>query len=94
MPAIVKATPNVYLDTSQTVDHPEAVFVKSTAEVGRKRVLFRSDAPAISPEVNLKKLERAWELYHLAPDVAETILRGNVERFLEGMPIVRVRLGG
>jgi predicted TIM-barrel fold metal-dependent hydrolase len=92
VPAIVKDAPNLYLDTSQTADHPEAVFVKSTAEVGPERVLFGSDAPVISPEANLRKLEVAVELFGLTPAVARAILRENAVRLLSGVPNVRVSL--
>jgi predicted TIM-barrel fold metal-dependent hydrolase len=47
--AAVEAAPNVFLDTSQTVDHPKAIFVVSTARLGPGRVLFGSDAPVVSP---------------------------------------------
>jgi predicted TIM-barrel fold metal-dependent hydrolase len=89
-PAIVQDAPNVYLDTSQTADRPEAIFVSSTARLGASRVLFGSDAPVISPEVNLKKLAVAVEDFHLAPDAAEAILRGSAERLLAGVPNVTV----
>jgi len=92
VPSIVEHVPNVYLDTSQTADHPEAIFVSSTARLGASRVLFGSDAPVISPEVNLKKLEVAVEVFHLARDVAEAIIRTNAIRLLSGVPNVRVPL--
>jgi len=92
IPSIVEDAPNVYLDTSQTADHPEAIFVSSTAKLGASRVLFGSDAPVISPEVNLKKLEVAVEYFHLAPDIAEAIVRKNAMRLLSGVPNVRVPL--
>ncbi len=93
VPSIVEAAPNVFLDTSRTVDHPEAIFVTSTARLGPSRVLFGSDALVISPEVNLKKLEVAVEQFHLTREVARAILHENAERFLAGVPNVRVRLG-
>ncbi len=66
-PAIAMDVPNLYLDTSQTADNPEAAFDASTRQVGVGRVLFGSDAPVISSEVNLKKLEVAIELFGLVP---------------------------
>jgi hypothetical protein len=90
IPSIVEHTPNVFLDTSQTVDHPEAIFVSSTEKLGPGRVLFGSDAPIISPEVNLKKLEVAMDYYHLAPNVAQAIVRDNALRVLSGVPNARV----
>ena len=92
IPSIVQDAPNVHLDTSQTADKPEAIFVSSTDRLGANRVLFGSDAPGLSPEVNLKKLEVAVEYFHLAPDVAEAILQRNAVRLLSGVPNVRVPL--
>ncbi len=91
-PSIVQDSPNVHLDTSQTADQPEAIFVSSTAKLGPDRILFGSDAPVLSPEVNLKKLEVAVDYFHLTRNVAEAILRGNAVRLLSGVPNVRVPL--
>ena len=90
VPAIVDRAPNVYLDTSQTVDHPEAVYVTPTRKLGIHRVLFGSDAPVISPEVNLKKLEVAVELFGLSREVAQAIVWDNAQQLLAGVPNVRV----
>lgn len=86
VPRIVQSAANVFLDSSQTVDHPEAVFVTSTARLGAARVLFGSDAPVISPEVNLKKLEVAVELFGLAPETAQAIVWDNAVAVLKGVP--------
>jgi predicted TIM-barrel fold metal-dependent hydrolase len=80
----------VYLDTSQTVDHPEAVYVAPTKKLGIHRVLFGSDAPVISPEVNIKKLEVAVELFGLAPEAARAIVWENAVTMLKGVPHVSV----
>lgn len=88
VPRIVKPALNLFLDSSQTVDHPEAVFVTSTARLGAGRVLFGSDAPVISPEVNLKKLEVAVELFGLAPETAQAIVWDNAVAMLKGVPNV------
>ncbi len=90
VPRIVKPAGNVYLESSQTVDHPEAVYVNSTKQLGADRVLFGSDAPVISPEVNLRKLEVAEELFGLDPQVGQAIRWDNAIRFLAGAPNVRV----
>jgi predicted TIM-barrel fold metal-dependent hydrolase len=90
VPAIVERAPNVYLDTSQTVDHPEAVYVAPTKKLGIHRVLFGSDAPVISPEVNIKKLEVAVELFRLAPEAARAIVWENAVTMLKGVPHVSV----
>ncbi len=89
VPRVVKPATNVYLDSSQTVDHPEAVYVNSTKQLGTERVLFGSDAPMISPEVNLRKLEVAEELFGLDPRVGQAIRWDNAIRFLAGVPNVR-----
>ncbi len=90
VPSIVKNTPNVYLDSSQTPDNPEAIFVSSTKELGPGRVLFGSDGPVFSPEVNIKKLEVAVDLYQLPATVARAILWDNALQFLSGVPNVKV----
>ncbi len=90
VPRIVKSAANVYLESSQTVDHPEAVYVNSTKQLGPERVLFGSDAPVISPEVNLRKLEVAEEQFGLDPKVGQAIRWDNAVRFLTGVPNVRV----
>ncbi len=90
VPRIVKPAPNVYLESSQTVDHPEAVYVSSTKQLGPERVLFGSDAPVISPEVNLRKLEVAEELFGLDPKISAAIRWENAVRFLNNVPNVRM----
>jgi uncharacterized protein len=89
VPSIVKDTPNVYLDSSQTTDNPEAIFVSSTKQLGPDRVLFGSDGPVFSPEVNIKKLEVAVELFQLPATTARAILWDNAIRFLSGVPNVK-----
>lgn len=87
---VVRDLPNVFLDTSQTPDNPEAVFVASTKTVGPDRVVFGSDAPVISPEVNLAKLRVAMECFGLEEAVARAIVRGNPQRLLDGAPNVQL----
>jgi hypothetical protein len=89
-PQIVKPVPNVFLESSQTVDDPESVYVHSTKLLGPDRVLFGSDAPGISPEVNLRKLEVAEELFGLDPSVGQAIRWDNAVQFLKGAPNVRI----
>jgi predicted TIM-barrel fold metal-dependent hydrolase len=43
-------------------------------------MLFGSDAPTLSPEVELKKVEVAEELYGLTKDEKRKILGGNAAR--------------
>jgi hypothetical protein len=45
-----------------------------------------------SPEVNLRKLEVAVDMFALLPEVAAAILRGHAERLLAGAPNVTVPL--
>jgi hypothetical protein len=87
-PGVVRDLPNVYLDTSQTPDNPEAVFVGPSRTVG-DRVLFGSDGPMISPEVNLAKLRVAMERFGLEDSAARAIVRENAARLLAGAPNVR-----
>jgi hypothetical protein len=87
---VVRDLPKVFLDTSQTPDNPEAVYVASTKTVGPNRVVFGSDAPVISPEVNLAKLRIAMECFGLEESVARAIVRGNAQRLLDGAPNVRL----
>ena len=70
------------------MDHPEAVFVASTARLGAGRVLFGSDSPVISPEVNLKKLDVAVELFGLALETVQAIVWDNAVAMLKGVPNV------
>jgi uncharacterized protein len=87
---VVRDLPNVFLDTSQTPDNPEAVYVASTRTIGTGRVVFGSDAPVISPEVNLAKLRVAMDYFGLEKSVARAIVRGNALRLLTGAPNARL----
>jgi predicted TIM-barrel fold metal-dependent hydrolase len=86
---VVRDLANVFLDTSQTPDNPEAVYVASTRTVPG-RVVFGSDAPVISPEVNLAKLRVAMDYFGLEESMARAIVRGNAQRLLAGAPNVRL----
>jgi predicted TIM-barrel fold metal-dependent hydrolase len=86
VPEIVRNTPNVYLDTSQTPDNPDLVFVAPTKKLGAGRLLFGSDSHMISPEVNLRKLEVAMEHYGLSEAGARAILHDNAVKLLSGAP--------
>jgi len=90
IPALVAGTPNVYLDTSQTVDCPEAIFVQPARVLGIGRVLFGSDAPVMSPEVNLRKLEVAVEEFGLPVTDAQAIAWESAAALLKGAPNVRM----
>jgi predicted TIM-barrel fold metal-dependent hydrolase len=90
VPEIVQKTPNVYLDTSQTPDNPELVFVAPMKKLGDGRLLFGSDGHMLSPEVNLRKLEVAMELYGLSEAEARAILRDNAVKLLSGVPNARM----
>jgi predicted TIM-barrel fold metal-dependent hydrolase len=89
VPSIVRETGNLYLDTSQTPDNPKAIYISPVEEVGIRRLVFGSDAPLISPEVNLKKLEVAMDLYHLRIEDARAILRDNACSLLARVPNVQ-----
>ena len=79
VPTCVKDTPNIYLDTSDTPNLPEFVF-KTPMSVIPDRMLFGTDAPTLSPEVEIKKLEVAEELYGLTKEEKRKILGGNAAR--------------
>jgi len=82
VPDIVKHTENVFLDTSCTPDIPESIYVLPVRKIGAERLLFGSDSPTVSPEVNLKKLEVAEELYGLRKEEKRKILGENAQRIL------------
>lgn len=91
VPEIVRNTPNVYLDTSQTPDNPELVFVAPAKKLGQGRLLFGSDSHMISPEVNLRKLEVAMELYGLSEVEARAIVHDNAVKLLSDVPNIRTQ---
>lgn len=79
IPEYVKEASNVYLDTSDTPNLPEFVY-KTPMNVIPDRMLFGTDAPTLSPEVELKKLEIAEELYGLTKSEKRKILGENAAR--------------
>lgn len=79
VPGWVQEAANVYLDTSDTPNLPQFVF-KTPMSVIPDRMLFGTDAPTLSPEVELKKLEIAEELYGLTKDEKRKILGLNAAR--------------
>jgi uncharacterized protein len=79
IPDYVKDAPNVYLDTSDTPNLPQFVY-KTPMAVIPDRMLFGSDAPTLSPEVELKKVEVAEELYGLTKAEKRKILGENAAR--------------
>jgi predicted TIM-barrel fold metal-dependent hydrolase len=81
IPDYVADTPNIYLDTSDTPNLPEFVY-KTPMNVIPDRMLFGTDAPTLSPEVEIKKLLVAEELYGLTKDEKRRILGGNAARLL------------
>jgi predicted TIM-barrel fold metal-dependent hydrolase len=82
-PEIVKDTPNVMLDTSQTPDFPRDVFVLPVQVVGAERVLFGSDGPECDAALNLMKLDIAIEQYGLDRSEAAKVLGGNAYRVFD-----------
>ncbi len=79
VPEWVKEAPNVYLDTSCTPNLPQFVF-KTPMSVIPDRMVFGTDAPTLSPEVEIKKLEIAEELYDLTKEEKSKILGRNAAR--------------
>jgi predicted TIM-barrel fold metal-dependent hydrolase len=82
IPDYVKDQPNIYLDTSDTPNLPEFVY-KTPMALIPDRMLFGSDAPTLSPEVELKKVEVAEELYGLTREEKRKILGENAARLYE-----------
>ncbi len=73
VPEWVKDQPNCYLDTSASPNLPLYVY-KTPHEVIPTRLLFGTDAPTLSPEVELKKVEVAEELFGLTKDEKRRVL--------------------
>lgn len=83
VPDMVKDAPNVVLECSATPDMPHVVFNNACSTIGAERVAFGSDTPGLSPEVNLKKLEVAEELFGLSKEDKRKILGENAVRILK-----------
>jgi predicted TIM-barrel fold metal-dependent hydrolase len=82
VPDYVKDQPNIYLDTSDTPNLPQFVF-KTPMDLMPDRMLFGSDAPTLSPEVEIKKLEVAEDLYGLTKEEKRKILGENATRLFQ-----------
>jgi uncharacterized protein len=82
IPDYVKDAENVYLDTSDTPGLPEFVF-KKPMQTLPDRILFGSDAPTLSPEVELTKLQVAEEYYGLTKDEKKKILGANAAKLYQ-----------
>ena len=76
VPEWVKDEPNCYLDTSASPNLPKYVY-KTPMDVIPDRMLFGTDAPTLSPEVELKKVEIAEEMYGLTKDEKRKVLGTN-----------------
>ena len=83
VPEVVKDAPNIVLDCSATPDMPYYVFNLPCKIIGAERVVFASDSPDLSPEVNLTKLQVAEELYGLSKADKKKILGENAARILK-----------
>lgn len=79
VPDYVKDTPNVFLNTSDTPNLPEIVY-KTPMAIIPERLLFGSNGPNFCPEVELKKLFVAEELYGLTKEEKRKVLGGNGAR--------------
>ena len=82
VPQLVKDHSNVYLDSSCTPNLPEFIFARP-AKVMPNRLLFGSDGPTLSVEVELKKLEVAEELYGLTKEEKGKILGENAMKLFK-----------
>jgi predicted TIM-barrel fold metal-dependent hydrolase len=79
-PEVVAGTDNIMLDTSQTPDFPQAVYVGPVRRLGPSRLMFGSDGPDCDPSVNLRKLEIAIDEHGLAIEDAVSVLSTNARR--------------
>lgn len=80
LPDIARPHRNLFLEVSQTPDSPQAVFVNPARRLGADRVLFGSDLPLLSLEVNLAKLATAERLHGLTKDEKRQMLGANAAR--------------
>jgi predicted TIM-barrel fold metal-dependent hydrolase len=78
--SVVRSSPNVMVDTSQTPDFPREVYVNPVRELGADRVLFGSDGPECDVSLNLRKLEIAVAECGLREDEAKQVLSANAVR--------------
>ncbi len=82
VPDYVKDTPNIYLDTSASPNLPQFVF-KTPMAIIPDRMMFGSDAPTLSPEVEIRKLEVAEELYGVTKEEKRKVLAENAARLFK-----------
>jgi len=83
VPGIVHDYPNVILDTSQTPDFPNEIYVRSSSILGAERIIFGSDGPECDQSVNLKKVEVAHTDFGLTREDAVKILGENAHRIFK-----------
>ena len=83
IPNDLKDAKNIVLECSGTPDMPYFVFNVACKTIGAERIVFASDTPDLSPEVNLKKLQVAEELYGLSKADKKKILGENAVRILK-----------
>lgn len=76
VPDWVRDQPNCYLDTSASPNLPKYVY-KTPMEVIPDRMLLGTDAPTLSTEVELKKVEVAEELYGVTKEEKRKFLGAN-----------------
>ena len=79
IPNLVKDIKNLYVDTSDTPNMPEAIYADSV-KVIPDNVLFGSDTPTLSPEVELYKVEVAQKFFGLTETQKRKILFENTAR--------------
>lgn len=82
VPDYVKEAPNIYLNTAGSPNLPQFVY-KTPMEIIPDRILFASAAPTLSPEVELKKIEVAEELYGLTKTEKRKILGENAAQLFK-----------
>ncbi len=75
----VKELDNVWLDSSASPNEPQFVY-KTTADLLPGRLMFGTDAPGLSPEVELYKVKIAEELFGLTTEQKAEILGKTASR--------------
>ncbi|MEM3434263.1 MAG: amidohydrolase family protein [Candidatus Methanomethyliaceae archaeon] len=81
VPDLVRGIPNLFVDTSDTPNLPEFVYARPSRVIPNQ-ILFGSDMPTLSVEVELCKLRVAEELYGIDSDGKRKLLGENAARLL------------
>lgn len=81
VPDLVKGIPNLYLDTSCTPNLPEVIFSRPSYTIP-DQLLFGSDGPTLSIEVEICKLRIAEKRHGMDPEGKRKLLGANAAKLL------------